>query len=58
MTSKFNIIKNGKNKNMKYVFEDLERNAKDIMEMSKAVKNIKRLAHEGKIIIKLTRSFI
>ena len=43
---------------MKYVFEELERNEKDIMEMNKAVKNIKRLAHKGKIIIKLTRSFI
>ena len=58
MTPNFNIIKNGKNKNMKQVFQDLERNEKDTMEMYKAVNNIKRLAHKGKIIIKLTRSCI
>ena len=45
MTQIQNIIKNKKNNsNIKYAFEDLERNENDTMKMFEAVKKTKRLA--------------
>ena len=52
MTQIYNIIKNEKNDNIKFVLEDLKRNENDTMKMYEAVKKIKRLAPKEKFIIK------
>ena len=47
-----NIIKNEKNNNIKYAFQDLERIKNDTMKKYEAVKKIKPLAPKEKLIIK------